>query len=254
MKKTTILQTRSTPFCAALALAAALLGACAEPRPAKEEPPARASARQESPVTASTPAASDASAQPATPGATPEPMPPRAEDVRAALERIYAGAVSFDERGGRVVAGDFNGDGSEDIALAVRPSAGKVGALNDELSNWIVSDPRKVVPPDPRQFDPHQGVQKLQPERERPKVEPNDALIVVIHGFKEQGWRNPEALQSYLLKNVAGSEMKSQPRAGAQTAVAQEKRVRLVGDVIRENLGGELGFLYWTGAGYGWLH
>jgi hypothetical protein len=249
MKQRTRFHTRYAPYCAALALAFALLGACAQPRPSNETQPVPA--RRESPVVASTP---DASAQPATPGATPapEPRPPQPSEARAALERIYKGAVSFDERGGRIVTGDFNGDGSEDIAIAVRPAPGKMGELNDELSNWIVSDPHNVVPPDPRQFDPHQGVQKLQPEVVRPKVGANDALLVVIHGFKEEGWRNPEALQTYLLKNVAGAELKSQARVEAQAAT--RKRVHLFGDVIRETLSGESGFLYWTGASYGWLH
>jgi hypothetical protein len=249
MKQRTRFQTRSAPLRAALALAFALLGACAQPQPSNVTQPVPA--RPESPVVASTP---DASAQPATPGATPTPEPrtPQPSEARAALERIYKGAVSFDERGGRIVTGDFNGDGSEDIAIVVRPAPGKMGELNNELSNWIVSDPHNVVPPDPRQFDPHQGVQKLQPEVVRPKIGANDALLVVIHGFKEAGWRNPEALQTYLLKNVAGAELKSQARVEAQATA--RKRVRLFGDVIRETLSGESGFLYWTGASYGWLH
>ena len=249
MKQRTRFQTRTASTCAALALA--VLGACAEPQPSKEAQPAPA--RQESPgAVASTP---DASApQPAAPVVTPTPeqKPPQPAEARAALERIYKGAVLFDERGGRAVVGDFNGDGSEDIVIAVHPAAGRVDELNDELANWIVSDPRKVSPPDPRQFDPHEGVQKLQPEAVRPKVGANDALLVVIHGFKEEGWRNPEALQSYLLKNVAGAELKSQARVEAQASA--KKRVRLLGDVIRETLSGETGFLYWTGASYGWLH
>jgi hypothetical protein len=196
------------------------------------------------------------------PAASPEPSPttalatttpPQASEVRAALERAYKGAVTFDERNMRATVGDFNGDGSEDIAVAVRPATGRVAELNDTLSNWIVADPRKVEPPDPRNFDPHQGVQKLTPPAARARIEASDSLLVVIHGFKETGWRNPEALQTYLLKNAAGSDMSAQSRADAQSS-ARKKTPRLLGDVVREKLGDETGFLYWTGASYGWFH
>jgi hypothetical protein len=232
-----------------------MLCACGGRQTAREETPA-ASPQPTAPTAAKQEA--PAGAQPtASPQPTPTPTPatatpPQASEVRAALERTYKGAVAFDERGGQAVAGDFNGDGSEDIAVAVRPAPGRVAELNDELSNWIVADPRKVEPPDPRNFDPHQGVQKLTPAPSRPRVEANDALLVVIHGHKETGWRNPEALQTYLLKNVAGTELRTEGRADAQAAA--QKRLRLLGDVIREKLAGEYGFLYWTGASYGWFH
>jgi hypothetical protein len=176
--------------------------------------------------------------------------PPQAAEVRAALERTYKGAVAFDERNLAVV-GDFNGDGSEDLAVVVRPSKDRLADLNDELSNWIVTDPRTVSPPDPRDFDPHQGVQKLAPAPARPRVEAGDALVVVIHGYKESGWRSPEAMQTYLLKNAAGTDLKTEGRTEAQADA--RKRLRPLGDVIRERLGDESGFLYWTGASYGWF-
>jgi hypothetical protein len=173
--------------------------------------------------------------------------------VRAALERTYKGAVAFDERAQGVAVGDFNGDGSEDLMVEARPAPGRTGELNDELSNWLVSDPRTVRPPDPRDFDPHQGVQRLAPRASRPKVEPEDALLIVVHGYKQQGWRNPEALQTFLLKNVAGTELRAEGRAAARAA-ARKGMPRLLGDVLHEKLDGEQGFLYWTGATYGWFH
>ena len=169
------------------------------------------------------------------------------------VERVYKGAVVFDERAGREAAavGDFNGDGSEDIVVRARPAPGRLAEVNDEVANWIISDPLTVLPPDPRLFDPHQGVQKRVPHA-RPQVVAADALLVVVHGYKEAGWRNPEALQTFLLKNVAGEGLRPAPRTEA-LAVARARRVRLMGDVLRERLGGAQGFLYWTGAGYGWL-
>ena len=225
------------------------LCACAAPEPPKDGRPAAAAAQ-------TTPArAAPAAATPEPPaGAAPKarPAPPAPQEASAAVERVYKGAVVFDGRAADAAAvGDFNGDGSEDIVVRARPAPGRLAEVNDEVANWIVSDPRAVTPPDPRQFDPHQGVQKLAP-RARPRVEASDALLVVLHGYEEAGWRNPEARQTFLLRGVAGEGLRPEPRAEAQPA-ARERRLRLLGDVLHENLGGARGFLYWTGAGYGWL-
>lgn len=260
MKRGTSLRTRTTALCAALILAATLC-ACSGQQTSREEAPAASS---QPAATASAPADAAKQEAPALlqPGASPQPPasptpavvspPPQASEVRAALERTYKGAVTFDEHNGHTIVGDFNGDGSEDLFVEVRPARGRLAELNDDLANWIVADPLKVRPPDPRNFDPHQGVQKLAPAPSRPRVEEGDTLLVVIHGYKESGWRNPEANQTYLLKNVAGGDWKAEPRAAAQAEV--QKRLRLLGDVVRENLGGQSGFLYWTGASYGWFH
>src|SRR5215212_232579 len=232
-----------TPLLCLLALCASLC-ACAAPEPAQDGRPAAAAQ--------TTPAQATTAATPApTADAKSQPSPPAPQEARAAVERVYKGAVVFDERAGHAAVGDFNGDGSEDIVVRARPAPGRLGEVNDEVANWIVSDPRTVTPPDPRQFDPHQGVQKLAPH-ERPKIEAADALLVVVHGYKEAGWRNPEALQTFLLKGVAGDGLRAERRAEAQAA-ARVKIPRLFGDVLRENLGGAPGFLYWTGAGYGWF-
>jgi hypothetical protein len=257
MKQRGYLRTRAPLLCAALALAAASC-ACAgttqtanDSSPAASPQPTSQSAAKREALPPSSDPQPDTTAQPSPTPATF--APPQVSEVRAALERTYKGAVALDERHLRAVVGDFNGDGSEDLAVEVRPAPGRVPALNDELANWIVTDPRKVVPPDPRNFDPHQGVQKLAPPSGPTRVEAGDTLLVVIHGFKESGWRNPEALQTYVLKNAAGSGMSVQPRAEAQAA-AQKHTPRLLGDVIRQRLDNEQGFLYWTGASYGWFH
>jgi hypothetical protein len=256
MKPATHLRARANALCAALTLAAAALCACGGQQN-KEETPA---ASPQPAANAATAAANQESPALMQPDAGPQPSPspplvyatPQASEVSAALERTYKGAVTFDERAGQTVVGDFNGDGSEDIMVEVRPAPARLAELNDELANWIAADPRKVQPPDPRNFDPHQGVQKLAPAPARPQFEAADALVVVIHGYKESGWRNPEAMQTYLLKGVAGADMKREARASAQVGV--RGRLRLLGDVVSEKLGNESGFLYWTGASYGWFH
>jgi hypothetical protein len=232
-----------------LALCASL-SACAAPEPAKDE------RRAAAPQTPAAPAAPAATTGPPSDAPPPQAqsIPPNPQELRAAVERVYKGAVVFDERAGRdgaAAVGDFNGDGSEDIVVRARPAPGRLAEVNDEVANWIVSDPRTFAPPDPRQFDPHQGVQKLAPHA-RPRIEAADALLVVVHGYKEAGWRNPEAQQTFLLKGVAGEELRPERRAEAQPA-ARDRRLRLFGDVLHEKVGGAPGFLYWTGAGYGWL-
>jgi hypothetical protein len=232
-----------------LTLAVWLCACAAAPRRAGEtQPAAGAAAQATTPAADRTPGARAVAPTPAPEAVRP---PPADADVRAALERTYKGAVVLDGGAPRAVVGDFNGDGSEDIVVRARPAPGRLAEVNDEVANWIVSDPRAVTPPDPRQFDPHQGVQKLAP-RARPRVEASDALLVVLHGYEEAGWRNPEARQTFLLRGVAGEGLRPEPRAEAQPA-ARERRLRLLGDVLHENLGGARGFLYWTGAGYGWL-
>lgn len=248
-KKRTEMKIRT--LTSALCLLAASLCACAAPEPAKE---AQSAAATQTPAAAQTPA------EQATPAATPEPplagppqaqpSPPEPQDARAVVERVYKGAVVFDERAAAAAVGDFNGDGSEDIIVRARAAPGRISEVNDEVANWIVTDPRTVHPPDPREFDPHQGVQKIAPHA-RPQVEAADTLLVVVHGYKEAGWRNPEALQTFLLKGVAGEGLRPARRAEVQAA-ARGRTPRLFGDVLRENLGGAQGFLYWTGAGYGW--
>jgi hypothetical protein len=238
-----------------LLLIASALGACTDSKPAPEgtaasPTPAAQNGVAEQPAATPTPTAQENAA--ATPA--PLPPPPPASEARAAVTRIYKGAVTLDEGAGSSIVGDFNGDGSEDLALRVRAVPGRVDELNADLANWIVSDPQKVRRPDPRKFDPHQGVQKLDPLPERPRITASDSLLVVIHGYKEKGWRNPEASQTYLLRDAAGTDLRAQTRADAKFTTKGQNPPRLFGDVIRQTLHGRQGFLYWNGATYGWFN
>ncbi|MDT5121895.1 MAG: hypothetical protein QOC96_1377 [Acidobacteriota bacterium] len=198
-----------------------------------------------------TTASSDANAQPtSTPPALVESTapPPKPQEVRAALARIYKDAVKLDmSYPPGYIIGDFNGDGSQDIAVVVRPAKDKIEEINSELANWILEDPRQVVLP-----DPHKSVQKLPSNSESVKVKPNALLLTIIHGYKEEGWRNPEAKQVYLLSNAVGSAMVAAPLKDLQSATGNKNEQSLSGDIIKETLAGEQGFLYWTGAKYAW--
>jgi hypothetical protein len=205
-----------------------------ERRVAEAEPVASASA---------SPAATATTAEPAVEESLELP-PPKPEEVREAVKRVYKDAVTIDtSRPSAYVVGDFNGDGSQDIAVVVRPAKDKLEEINDEVANWIVEDPRQVALP-----DPHKSVQTLAPNS-RPVVKPNDLLLAVIHGYKKEGWRNREAQQTYLLDNAVGNSLAPTPLKDLRRALGNQDRA---GDAIKETLAGEEGFLYWTGAKYAW--
>lgn len=241
-------QPRRFKLANAIILAAAvsallLLAACADQRGQSEV------------VTQTTPTAqtqNSAAAQPMqpaspSPSATITPNQPRTSEVNDKLARIFQSAVQIDAgAAGGALVGDFNGDGSEDIAVVVEPAPDKLEEINSEVANWILSDPRSVVLPDPTK-----AVQKL-PAAGRVRVRQGDVLLAVIHGYQQGGWRNPQAQQAYLLTNVAGRGASVQPRLEAANEFKAITPL-LRADIIREEIGGARGFVYWTGSRYAWF-
>jgi hypothetical protein len=174
--------------------------------------------------------------------------PPKPEEVREVAARVYQGAVAIDpSHQPFYLVGDFNGDGSEDIAVIVKPAKGQLDAINSEVANWIVEDPRRVMLP-----DPNKTVQRLPQDPGPVKVQPDDLLLTIIHGYKAEGWRNAEAKQAYLLDNAVGESMTAAPLKHLRSATGNKNSPMRSGDVINETLAGEEGFLYWTGAKYAW--
>ena len=126
--------------------------------------------------------------------------PPTLDEVRAKADSIYHGALIVDRgRTPAFLAGDFNADTSQDILVVVRPNASRLADLNNDLAAWIVDDPRLIWVPDPNKVAQKMPPPSRHPVRERAA----DRLWVIIHGFREKGWRNPIATQSYLLVNAA---------------------------------------------------
>lgn len=171
----------------------------------------------------------------------PEKQEPKPEEV---LLVVYQKAVTPLSKNSFVV-GDFNGDLSEDLAIAVKPAPEKIEEINDELANWIIQDAQASLDPVVRLRDPH-----ARPKR--PIVGPQDLLLAIIHGYGPGGWRNPEARQTYLLKHAVGKDMAARSKADAVKMASKDKLPNLRGDVIVEQLGQERGFIYWTGARYAW--
>lgn len=251
-------------LCVVVAVTATTSAACAGSDPAKP----RNEVRAEKPVPAVQPPAAPpmapAEAVPVAAAAVaestttlaPNLAPARPAEVSAALARAYQGAVEWDARGGGGVApaivGDFNGDGSADLAVVVQCAAGKLEELNSEFANWTVRDPHDVVLPD-KMDSAHRGGFTAPVTVRGARVDEGDRLLAIIHGVGQQGWRSADAKQTYLLKNAAGSRMKSQPLVDfMKTAGGSFKPQKLAGDVIVEDLHGTKGALYWTGANYGW--
>jgi hypothetical protein len=204
-------------------------------------------------TTQTTTTQSTATAQPTqsaspTPTASATPAVIQPAEAEAKLAHIFQGAVQFAQaQPQNAIVGDFNGDGSEDIAMIVKPAADKLADINSEVANWILEDPHFVAVP-----DPDKAIQKLPAPAEPVKVQPNDLLLTIIHGYKETGWRNPEAQQTYLLKNAVGRGLHMESR---QEAISTYKTLapRLRGDIVDQELSGARGCLYWTGAKYVWF-
>ena len=184
-----------------------------------------------------------------------EPLPPPTlDDVRAKVDSIYHNALTIDERRTPMfLVGDFNADSSPDVIVAVRPNPKRLADLNSGLAAWIVEDPRLIWVPNPNEV-----VQVMPPVRKQAvRVRAGDRLWVMIHGFRDQGWRNPIATQSYVLVNVAANGLRKETAKAASAELNRnplplgiQYLLRYRGDVLRENVAGKPSLLYWTGGHY----
>jgi hypothetical protein len=161
---------------------------------------------------------------------------PNLPEVEAAVKRVFkdAAVVHPDYKPG-FLAGDFNGDLSQDLAVVVKPVAEKLADMNEEHPRWLLRDPRM----------PHKP-------REPLRVEKDEALLAVIHGYGNKDWRDPEATQTFLLKNVVGADMRVQNGIEFVKNFRGDKKPRPQGDLIGETLKGSEGYLYYNAATYSW--
>lgn len=236
--KTPIARTMNQVLCLLIAAASAVLCGCAKPADAPSQNPSQAQKAQ--------PPAADS--QQSEVKKIVSLSPPGPNDVQAAIARAYEGAVTASPN--RFMVGDFDGDGSQDLVAVVRPVKAMLSKINSELARWSLKDPHKAIVPE---LSPR--MQNLRIKPDPVIVRQNDVLLVVLHGYGPMGWRNPEAKNTYLLKNAVGTGIGYQPVKEARLLTrGEEKPIRLRGDVIKETLKGEQGFLYWTGAEYAWAN
>jgi len=164
--------------------------------------------------------------------------PPELDQVQAALKRVFKDSVVIDSgHQPAFLVGDFNGDLSQDLAVVVRPSAGKIADLNEQYPNWMLRDVSHTSEP---------GGPTLQ-------VSDNEVLLAIIQGYGAQGWRDSQATQTYLLKDAVGSSLAVQPGKEYTAANAGKPMPRIHGDLLSEVRHGTSGFLYYTGPTYSWF-
>jgi hypothetical protein len=164
---------------------------------------------------------------------TPPPAAKVAE-VQQAVKRVFKdGAVLNTDYNPSFLAGDFNGDASQDIAVILKPV--KLDVMNQELPPWLVREPRAK-----------------KSERTLPKIEQNDVLLAVIHGYGANDWRDPDATQTFVLKNVVGNNLKLHSPKEFVDANSGRKLPRPQGDLIGETIQGMPGYLYFAKSTYSW--
>jgi len=147
---------------------------------------------------------------------------PKLLEVQTAVKRVFKDAAVIDtSRSPNFLAGDFNGDLSQDIVVVLRVAPGKLTEMNEEFPAWILRDLFATNRP---------GMQRL-------RVEENDVLLAVFHGYGANDWRDPQATQTYLLKNAVGSRMEVHAGKEFVTANSGKKLPRLHGDLLGEYSG-----------------
>jgi hypothetical protein len=171
---------------------------------------------------------------------------PTSADVQAVVKRVFADTVVLDPEDRRpYIFGDFNADQSQDVAVLLKPVLAKLPQINDPLANWIIQDPHKTfVPPK----DKRVVTMPLPPPREA--VRAGDTLLALIHGVGPSGFRNPIAIQTFVMRNAVGEDLTV---SSASPALRKDAGgLPPEQNVIAESLNGDTGVLYWTGAGYAW--
>jgi hypothetical protein len=176
-----------------------------------------------------------------TPADQPQQMaklpPPQLSEVQDAVKRVFKESVVIDTNHmPAFIAADFNGDLSQDIAVVLSPAPDKLPELNREMPAWILRD----------------LFGSTESRGPRLRIADKEVLLAVIHGYGDKGWRNPEATQTFLLKNAVGSGMEAHPLNEFTAANKGKSLPHLRGDVMGEILNGKPGYLYYAGATYAW--
>jgi len=185
-----------------------------------------------------------ASAVSATP-ASKLPAPTEAE-IEAAFRRIFGDDIILASANHPYfIVGDFNGDGSEDLALIARPAPGKLQEINSELANWIIQDADKAWVPAPASRRV-----TVAAKAERPTIAAGEEMLAIIHGFGTMGWRNPDARQAYLIKHAAAPLLGTAPSTSEK--VIRDMHLPYKTEIIQQSRHKKKGFLFWTGGGYAW--
>ena len=187
-----------------------------------------------SPVVEAPPVAYQPSPQSTPPVQLTSVAGPKQIEVQEAVKRVFKDAAIIDTNyNPSFLSGDFNGDGSQDLAVILKPA--KLDLMNQELPPWLVRQPRNN-----------------KAARAPAPIEKDETLLAVIHGFGANHWRDPEATQTFVLKDVVGQNLKVHSLNEFVTANSGKKLPRPQGDLIGETVAGTSGYLYFAQATYSW--
>jgi len=196
-----------------------IINACSSAPKRKAEAPA--------PTYQSTPE----SAKPLTPSVA---IAPKLPEVQNKIKTVFKGAaVLHPSHNPNFFSGDFNGDASEDLVVILKPV--NLEEMNRQFAPWLVRDPRSNSS-----------------TRVRLPIEKDDTLLAVIHGFGTNDWRDPDATQTFVLKNVVGNDLKVETGKEFAEANSGRKLPRPQGDLIGETIDGARGYLYFATSNYSW--
>ncbi len=171
------------------------------------------------------------SAAPLTPSVA---IAPNLPEVQNKIKTVFKdAAVLHPNHNPNFFSGDFNGDASQDLVVILKPV--KIEDMNQQFTPWLVRDPRSNTS-----------------TRVRPPIQKDETLLAVIHGFGTNDWRDPEATQTFVLKNVVGSDMKVKTGKEFVEANTGRKLPRPQGDLIGETIDGTRGYLYFATSNYSW--
>ena len=168
----------------------------------------------------------------------PTVVAPKLNEVNDAIERVFKDSAVIDSSTKpSFVAGDFNGDAIQDLAVAIRPTPGKLAEINQEYPPWLLRDP---------------FLSEI-PKMGTLRINDNEPLLAIIHGYGPNDWRDPQATQTFLLKNAVGPGLEVHRGKDFVKAHAGKKLPVIHGDVIQEQLRGSNGYLYYSIPTYRWF-
>jgi hypothetical protein len=171
------------------------------------------------------------SAAPLTPSVA---LAPKLSEVQNKIKTLFKdAAVLHPNHNPNFFFGDFNGDASVDLVVILKPV--NLEEMNRQFAPWLVRDPRASTS-----------------TRARPPIQKDETLLAVIHGFGTNDWRDPDATQTFLLKNVVGNDIKVETGKEFVEANSGRKLPRPQGDLIGETIDGTHGFLYYATSNYSW--
>lgn len=166
-------------------------------------------------------------------------------DIALVVRRVFGAEIKVETaRRPFYLLGDFNGDGSSDIAVVVRTKGGtkNLGQGIVVLNPWQVAT--QAQNPVEESADEAAG----EPAQDTSAAASTLALAV-IHGAKG-GWNRAQPLAGYLLLDAVYDELRIHEEQSRSTLLSDRS---LKGDAIYTGTEDAGGVIYWDGKTYRWI-